>query len=67
MINKEFKRIRTALGLTQAELADFLGYASAMRISEMERPTNPKPIPDLLARLMTAYADGYRPKDWPRK
>lgn len=67
MTNRDFKRIRISLGLTQAELASFLGYASAMRISEMERPTNPKPIPDLLARLMTAYADGYRPKNWPRK
>ena len=41
----DFKRIRQGLLLTQRELADLLGYAQKIRISEYERPTNPVPIP----------------------
>lgn len=65
MTNHEFRDIRLRLGFTQAQLASFLGYGSPMRISEFERETNPRQVPDLLARLMTAYDEGYRPKDWP--
>lgn len=65
MTNHEFRAIRQRLGFTQAELAAFLGYGSPMRVSEFERETNPRPVPDLLARLMVAYDEGYRPKDWP--
>ena len=67
MTNHEFRAIRRSLGLSQTELAAFLGYSSGLRISEFERATNPRPVPDMLARLMQAYADGYRPKDWPWK
>lgn len=65
MTNHEFRDIRQRLGFTQAGLAAFLGYGSAMRISEFERETNPRAVPDHLARLMAAYDEGYRPKDWP--
>lgn len=65
MTPDEFRAIRQRLGLTQAQLAAYLGYGSPMRISEFERETNPRPVPELLARLMTAYDEGYRPKDWP--
>lgn len=65
MTPTEFRTIREKLGFTQAELAAFLGYGSPMRISEFERKTNPRPVPDLLARLMRAYSEGYRPADWP--
>lgn len=65
MTASELKSIRLKLGLTQAELAEFLGYGSALRISEFERESSPRPIPRLLAMLMRAYAEGYRPKDWP--
>jgi len=67
MTPAQFRRIRENLGFTQQELADFLGYGRALRISEMERETNPRPVPEFLARLMVAYRDGYRPKDWPKK
>ena len=67
MTPAQFRRIRESLGFTQQELADFLGYGRALRISEFERDTNPRPVPELLARLMIAYRDGYRPKDWPRE
>lgn len=67
MTPNQFRKIRESLGFTQQELADFLGYGRALRISEFERETNPRAVPDLLARLMIAYRDGYRPKDWPRE
>lgn len=60
-----FRTIRKQLGFTQAGLAAFLGYGSALRISEFERATNHRNIPTHVAMLMTAYAEGYRPKDWP--
>lgn len=65
MTNDEFKSIRETLQLTQAQLARVLGYHGAMAISVYERPTNPRSVPPLLARLMVAYRDGYRPKNWP--
>lgn len=65
MTNHEFRAIRLRLGLTQAELARVLGYYGALHISNYERETNPRPVPELLARLMIAYDEGYRPKDWP--
>lgn len=65
MTNTELKRVRTGLGLTQTQLATLLGYASALQISSFERPTNPRPVPHILALLMRAYDDGYRPSDWP--
>jgi len=65
MTNTEFKAIREQLGLTQAQLAAVLGYHGAMAVSVYERATNPRPVPALLARLMEAYRDGYRPDNWP--
>lgn len=65
MTPAEFRSIREKIGFTQAGLAVFLGYGKAIRVSEFERATNPRPVPDHLARLMTAYDEGYRPKDWP--
>ena len=62
----EFKSIRLRLGLTQAELADVLGYPHPMQVSVLERATNPKPVPRHVALLMRAYDDGYRPDGWPR-
>ncbi|MEZ0212454.1 MAG: hypothetical protein ACAH27_05820 [Xanthobacteraceae bacterium] len=66
MTNLEFRDIRKQLGLTQAGLTDLLGYGAAVRISEFERETNPRPVPHALGLLMTAYAEGYRPKGWPK-
>ena len=65
MTNEEFRLIRTRLGLTQVQLARILGYASALQISSYERSTNPRDVPALLALLMKAYDDGYRPAGWP--
>jgi transcriptional regulator with XRE-family HTH domain len=65
MTNREFRRIRIALGLTQAELAGVLGYEQALTISTYERETNPRNVPHHVAMLMVAFRDGYRPKGWP--
>lgn len=65
MTNTQFREIRERLGFTQAELASFLDYSSPVRISEFERATNPRPVPRLLAIVMQALDDGYRPADWP--
>jgi transcriptional regulator with XRE-family HTH domain len=65
LTNHQFRKIRQRLGLTQAQLADFLGYGHAIRVSEFERETNPRPVPHHVALLMEAYAEGYRPKNWP--
>lgn len=63
MTPNEFRAIRQQLGLSQAGLAAILGYGHAMRVSEFERGA--RDVPHLLALLMRAYADGYRPQDWP--
>lgn len=63
----EFKEIRLRLGLTQAELAAVLGYPIAMQVSELERATNPKPIPRHVAMLMKAFDAGYRTDEWPNQ
>ena len=55
MTPKQFHAIRHQLGLTQAELAAQVGYKHAWQISHIE--TGNRPIPPLLARLMTAYRD----------
>lgn len=67
MTAAEFKAIRLRLGLTQAELASVLGYSIAMQVSELERATNPKPVPRLIAMLVKAFDAGYRPDEWPTK
>ena len=67
MTNHEFRAIRLRLGLTQAELARVLRYDKALTVSTYERQTNPRPIPTHIELLMTAYDEGYRPKDWPQK
>jgi DNA-binding transcriptional regulator YiaG len=61
----EFRTIRLAMGLTQAELADLLGYAHAATVAAFETDPAAKStriIPPLLVRLMRAYEAGYRPK-----
>jgi transcriptional regulator with XRE-family HTH domain len=61
MTPDEFRAIRLRLGMTQAQLADFLDYGSPVRISEFERATNPRPVPRLLALVMRALDSGWRP------
>jgi len=59
MTAEGFKGIRKALGLTQAELADRLGYGSQVRISEFE--TDKRPITQRAAAAMQLLLDAQAP------
>lgn len=59
----DFKQARSNLGLNQSQLAALLGYGTYSRISELEGGRTQ--ITDQCARLIQAYVDGYRPRDWP--
>lgn len=62
-----FRELRLSLGLTQPELARVLGYADRMNVALMENPSpSGRDVPPAIARLMQAYAAGYRPDDWPQ-
>jgi transcriptional regulator with XRE-family HTH domain len=63
MTPQEFKEARKALGLTQSQMATVLGYGAQSRISDVERGV--QPVTDTVSRLIHAYLNGYRPKDWP--
>lgn len=62
MTPDQFRAIRLRLGMSQAQLASFLDYGHAVRISEFERVTNPRPVPRLLALVMLALDSGWRPQ-----
>lgn len=64
MTPADIRAAREAFGLTQAQLAPLLGYAAAIRISELERGHRTPGACAVL--LLRAYLDGYRPKDWPK-
>ncbi|MGB0934738.1 MAG: helix-turn-helix domain-containing protein [Alphaproteobacteria bacterium] len=66
--HEEIKMIRRALNLTQKELGAMCDTdAQTIRRIEMnpDRNTARAPAPRML-RLIRAYAEGYRPKDWPK-
>lgn len=58
MTPDEFRAARQSLGLTQAQMAEWLGYGNVMRISEIERGLR-DPGPAVLI-LMEAYLSGWR-------
>jgi len=64
MFPSTFRVLRKELGLTQAQLADVMGYAGQPRIAALEDEYGPD-IPAQTRRLMLAYVSGYRPHDWP--
>lgn len=64
MTPDDIRAARRSLGLTQAQLADMLGYARSDRVSEIERGIERPSV--AVRRLLQAYLDGYRPADWPR-
>ena len=67
MTHTKFKQNRKALGLSVKQTALVLG-CSPVHVRRMEtdpsvvssRPVNPQ-----AERLVIAYLEGYRPKDWP--
>ena len=54
MTPEQFRTIRSELGLTQAQLAPLLGYASPVRISELENGR--RDIPFAVGRLLEHMA-----------
>lgn len=67
MTPQQLIKARERLKLTQAELARLLGYdgeAGRAQISLME--SGQRTIRPAQERLIRAYLEGYRPKDWPR-
>ncbi len=68
MTPEDIRQARHALGLSVADLARMLETdAQTVRRMEMapDRSTHRQPA-SRMVRLMQAYLDGYRPKDWPR-
>jgi transcriptional regulator with XRE-family HTH domain len=63
MTAQEFRDIRKQLGLSQAGLAQLLGYVRTPSVSDLERGVTT--ITPTIERLMRAYEAGYRPIDWP--
>ncbi len=57
-----FRVGRRALNITQAELAEVMGYSSQSAVSAIENAATD--VPAQAARLMLAYLSGYRPHDW---
>lgn len=60
------KEARLTLGLTQTQMGALLGYQGAhvrQMIFEIEQGS--KPLMPCQRRLLQAYVEGYRPKDWP--
>ena len=58
MTPDQFRQARQSLGLSQAELAAWLGYGDKSRVSEIERGLR-DPGPAVLI-LMEAYLSGWR-------
>ncbi len=65
MTPQQFKQIRLSLGLTQMQLAVWLGLDDKSRVSKYERGASG--ITPVIAALMKAYSDGYRPEIGERK
>ncbi len=67
MTPAEFKKARHKLGLTLSKCAQLIGYTGAHAQQQVRRmETGEREIREAQQRLMQAYLDGYRPKDWPR-
>lgn len=64
MTPEEIRALRKSWGINQTELARIMGQRQET-ISRWERGLN-APEPASL-RLLIAYRDGYRPKDWPSR
>ncbi len=68
MTHDEFDQARHKLGLSVTELARMLGVGELQvrRMALAPDKSSHRPVNGSTERLMKAYLDGYRPKDWPR-
>lgn len=59
---------RLSLGLTLAQMAEMLGYQGEhIRQQMYDLETGRRTLREPQRRLLEAYKEGYRPKDWPSK
>lgn len=66
---EQLREAQQQLGLSDSELAPLLGCTEVqLRRMKVENPALPshRPVRPVTARLLQAYLDGYRPRDWPR-
>lgn len=67
MTPDQIHQTRLKLGLTLAELATMLGYQGEhIRQQMYDLETGRRALREPQRRLLEAYMEGYRPKDWPR-
>ena len=59
----EIAAIRQALGLNQSQLARLMGIRAAS-VNDWEADRQSPNSTSI--RLLLAYSEGYRPKDWPK-
>lgn len=66
MTPTQLKEARLRLGLTLDQMAKMLGYEKENARSQVHHmETGKRPIRPAQRRLVEAYSEGYRPKDWP--
>lgn len=71
MTPADFKEAQHQLGLSDRQFAAVLGLADEQNVRrykiEDRQASSFREVPPWIARLVRAYLDGYRPKDWPIK
>lgn len=66
MTPDQIKTARHQLGLTLTQLAAMLGYqGNHARVQMDDLETGRRPLRECQKRLLQAYLEGYRPRDWP--
>lgn len=61
----EVKAARLRLGLTLEQMASMLGYQGGnLRSMQFALETGKRPLREPQRRLLIAYLEGYRPRDW---
>jgi transcriptional regulator with XRE-family HTH domain len=66
MTPEQIKQTRHQLGLTLTQLGELMGYQGVnVRVQMDDLETGRRPLRECQRRLLTAYRDGYRPRDWP--
>ncbi len=67
MTPDDVHQTRLSLGLTLAQMAEMLGYQGEhIRQQMYDLETGRRTLREPQRRLLEAYMEGYRPKDWPR-
>lgn len=66
MTPDQIHEARHKLGLSLTELGLLLGYQGLhVRVQMDDLETGRRPLRECQRRLLVAYLEGYRPRDWP--